>query len=312
MKDVEQAIKEYRTRIGAQGELADSDLDELEDHLRELTYELRTAGMSTAEAVTEAARRLGDPRQLAREHTRVRSRFGVPLSAGRAWSAALLFMLPHIVWIFSPAIVPDWMSLSWWTLGVYSIIALAVAARRTWARAVVLGIAASVITRFWINPFTLDYPVLWSAEVGVLAFVVPWRRNESSLAAITLALQAYAAFSAWLIHHPLIQPVEDVLQLEPTFERIGLACAVIGCVGTVLRARWSALASAVSALALSGAMIELLTSSGWDSIGPSYRLKWQIWMVGGVATGAMAAAIAAVIGWRSTRSLVGPLQRATR
>ncbi|NVB77954.1 MAG: hypothetical protein HOV81_06120, partial [Kofleriaceae bacterium] len=104
MKDVDEEIVEYRKRLRAQGELAERDLDELEDHLRELTCELRNAGMSAAEAVTEAARRLGDPRQLAREHARVRSRFGPPLSAGRAWSAAALFVLPNIVWSVSSAI----------------------------------------------------------------------------------------------------------------------------------------------------------------------------------------------------------------
>ena len=114
-----------------------------------------------------------------------------------------------------------------------------------------------------------------------------------------------------MMHHPTIPPVDGVLQRAPTFERIALACAVVGCVGTVLRARWSALASAVAALALFGATVELLIAPGWDSIGSSYRLKWQVWMMGGVASAAMATAVAAVLGWRSTRSLLGPLKRAS-
>ena len=97
MKDeVEQAIEHYRARLAAEAELARGDLAEIEDHLRTLIDALREDGLPAGEAIVEAARRLGDPRQLAREHARVRTPFGAKLSRARAWSACAL-LLPYLV-----------------------------------------------------------------------------------------------------------------------------------------------------------------------------------------------------------------------
>lgn len=217
-------------------------------------------------------------------------------------------MLPNIVWSVSSAIASDFrLSLSWWGLGVHAILAIALASRRTWARAVVLGMVASLVTQLMVDMVPLDDQFFMVAELGVLAFVIPWRRNELPSAAITLALQSYAAFAAWKMSHPIVVGWDDVLRLAPVCERIAVVGAVAACVGTVLRTRWSAIASAVSALALFTAMGDLLVSVDWDTIGPAMRLKLQVAMFGGLGAGAIAAAIAAVLGGRTTRSLVGTL-----
>src|SRR6266567_2391935 len=54
----------------------------LADGRRALVDELQRT-MPAAEALTEAARRLGDPKAIAREHARVRTPFGTKLSRAR-------------------------------------------------------------------------------------------------------------------------------------------------------------------------------------------------------------------------------------
>lgn len=305
--DVDDAIAEYRRQIQTEAELAENDLDELEEHLRELTDELRATGMSSAEAVTEAARRLGDPRQLAREHVRVRSPFGVPLSAGRAWSAAVLFVLPLIGATLTflhldGASGPPVPSRAWLYLGAFGFVAIALAARRTWARAVVLGIEMQVLALLALSvlrlPIDLPFMVRTIWELGIVAFVMPWRRQEFSPTTVTLALQSWACVSAMSFAK------SNSLFVE-TSETVALVCAAAACVGIVRRARWSAIASALSALALVGALGDLFM----PTLTGGYAPELQLYPYG---SGAIAATIAAILGWRSTRSRVRTLQPAVR
>jgi hypothetical protein len=307
VRDVDDAIAKFRRRIQTEAKLAESDLDELEDHLRELTDELRTAGMSAAEAVTEAARRLGDPRQLACEHARVRSPFGVPLSIGRALSAAVLFMIPQIVGLVNSFVNNAEMHHRpfplrvWFDMGAMFFVPIALAARKTWARAVVLGLTVHILARLLLIPHPIN-PLALTWVIGVLAFVMPWRRKEVSPAAIALALQVWAYGSAsW----------GDLLFFDQyeTNATIALVCAAAACIGTVRGARWSAIASAVSALALFGMM--------FSELGELVMSRHEFngyWLetFGRVASGAIAASAAAFLGWRATRSRVGTLQRAMR
>jgi len=67
MFDLNTAIKNWRAALAAQPGLRDSDLDELEDHLREETDALRQTGLSEEEAFLVACRRLGKPEDLGGE-----------------------------------------------------------------------------------------------------------------------------------------------------------------------------------------------------------------------------------------------------
>ena len=67
MFDLDTAIGGWRRRLAAQPDLQAADIDELEDHLREIVAELTTGGLSGEEAFLVAARRLGDPQALAGE-----------------------------------------------------------------------------------------------------------------------------------------------------------------------------------------------------------------------------------------------------
>ena len=259
--------------------------------------------MSAAEAVTEAARRLGDPRQLAREHVRVRSPFGVPLSTGRALSAAILFIAPLIVGLANLAGTsgPPLPMRRWFEIGATFFIAIALAARKTWARALVLGLTVHLLTRWLLLPHPIDDPLLWLQHLGVLAFVMPWRRNEVSPAAIALALQVWAYGSAsW----------GDLLFFEQyeTNATIALVCAAAACIGTVYRARWSAIASAVSALALFGMMFTEL-----GELVLSRREFSAYWLdsFATVVSGAIAASVAAILAWRTTRAATGTFRSLT-
>ncbi len=292
VKDVDDRIEEYRRQLRAQGELAESDLDELEDHLRELTNELVTEGKPAAEAVTEAARRLGDPRLLAREHARVRSPFGAPLSVGRALSGAALFILPLIAISAEPDTELVFSLAGCLAAAVLAFITIALATRMSWARAVVLGVAMQSLSLGLVVPHAAS-PLAWLPDVGLLAFIMPWRRTEISVAAITLALQTWACASG-LIALPWFLGADGALSLRSVCGTIVLVGAFAACIGTARRARWSTLTSALSALAL---FCALLTLTRFPSK---------------LSSGAIAAIVAAVLDWRTTHSLVGPLQRAVR
>jgi len=289
--DVDDAIAKYRRQVEAEAKLAESDLDELEEHLRELTDELRTTGMSAAEAVTEAARRLGDPRQLAREHVRVRSPFGAPLSAARAWSAAAI--LGIIVML-----VETWVELS-----VFVLMPIALVARKTWARGLVLGVTVHFLLARWLlRPHFDGDPLVWLGTLGVVAFVMPWRRREISPAAIALALQAWAFGSAAWGDMSFLEQYE-------TNVAIGLVSAAAACFGTVYRARWSAIASAISALALSGMMFSEL-----GELVLSRREFNGYWIhdFATVGTGAIAASVATFLVWRTKRAATGTFRSLTQ
>jgi hypothetical protein len=311
--DVDEAIATYRRRVQAQADLAEGDLDELEAHLRELTDELRTAGMSAAEAVTEAARRLGDPRELAREHARVRSQFGAPLPAARAWSAAILYAVPLVFGIVRTIAAaaesshPPFPLRMWFDFGAFVVMTVALATRRPWARGLVLGAKAYVLTHVGASsmlfPWRPGAPSwFWLVELGVVAFVMPWRRREISPAAIGLALLVWAYCPASFQDQLFFKAYEANLT-------IAYACAAAACVGTVLRARWSVIASAVSALALFGVMFSEL---GELMMSRSELDVWWVFNFGKISSGAIAASVAAILAWRTTRVATGTYRSLTQ
>ena len=67
MFDLNAAIADWRHRMSAQPDFQAGDIDELEDHLREIVEEVRAKGIPEEEAFLVAVHRLGDPDQLAGE-----------------------------------------------------------------------------------------------------------------------------------------------------------------------------------------------------------------------------------------------------
>jgi hypothetical protein len=285
--DIDAEIEKYLGRLRSERNLARRDLDELEDHLRELTNDLRTAGMPAAEAVTEAARRLGDPRQLAREHARVRSPLGRPLSASRAVIGAALFMIPHIRFLIEHYDEADFSWRGCLVMAAFMISAIALAARVKWARAVVLGFSMHRLTLFLLMPEVRDgFPLNSIVGLGVVALLVPWSRKELSLAVITLALQAWGCVSAVGVVIFQTAAADSAHTLRVACGTVAVVCAVASCIGTARGERWSAITSAASALAL------------FVAVGTLFAFPFlQEFAYGGVGSGAIALTIAAVISY---------------
>jgi hypothetical protein len=300
-KEIDEAVAAYRAEMLAEAELARADVAELEDHLRTLITELRSTGLPAGQAIAEAARRLGDPRAVAREHARVRTAFGARLSRVRAWSVVALMvpMLASGVATFGRLMLSNQLEIAF---GV--IVTLAMALRLTWARPILLGGLA-----FWSTWFVVSLvaypgvnPAWLVAYLGLLAFLVPWRRGELTGAGIALALQVFAfcaaAFSlGFYISSPL-----GMEYIAPAAQ-VAFVAAVIATAGGVLRARWSALASLVSALTLVitvDEMMHLRFTFGGSVLHAA--------TITAIAAGALSAFVGAVLAWRSAVSRLGTLR----
>lgn len=300
-REIDEAVAAYRTEVLAEAELARTDLAELEDHLRALIDELRTAGMPAAQAIAEAARRLGDPRAVAREHARVRTAFGARLSRVRAWSVVALMvpMLADGFARFGRLMLSNQLEIAF---GV--VVTLAIALRLTWARTILLGGIA-----FWTGWYVFSLvsvpgvsPVWLAAYGGLLAFLVPWRRGELSSAGTALALQVFAFSAATFALGFYVSSPLGVEHLAPAAQ-VAFVAAVIATAGGVLRARWSALASVVSAVTLVVTLDEI-----WRLQFPLGDSLMHTATLAAIATGALTAALGAVLAWRSAASPLGTLR----
>lgn len=85
MFDLEQEIKNWRSKLAGQEAFQAAHLDELEDHLRSTSAQLSESGLSSEEAFLVAARRLGTDEQLNREYGKTH--------ASNIWANRLLWML---------------------------------------------------------------------------------------------------------------------------------------------------------------------------------------------------------------------------
>jgi hypothetical protein len=306
MREIDDAIEQYRRELTAEAELAHGDLAEIEDHLRTLADELREQGMPAGEAIAEAARRLGDPKQLAREHARVRSPFGAKLSRLRAWSAALL-LLPFVWWNLKWAMYSGLASRGGFQLVVTGTLVLAIATGRTWARPIVLGtLLAMLPLNLWqIAIFPVASVVVLQALcfAGAIAFLVPWRRGELSPSALALALlgPAYSAAATMLAMY-MTSPGNIVIK-DP-WGVIGFTSVLAAGAGGLLRARWAAIPAAIGALALVGATHQL-----WplQVRMPSAEL-WHAMVLGMMIAGSIAFALSARLMWRHGSSRFGSLR----
>lgn len=309
--EIEKAIEGYRAKLQAEADIGRSDLAEIEDHLRELVTELRETGMPVGAAITEAAHRLGDPRQLAREHARVRSAFGARLSRARAWSAATLVLAQLVLSMIvyhqhHLPVVPMFVVTQ---LVLPALVAGALAARLTWARALILGMSGYGLVgialhialhgdKAGLDPALIGMFAL--LQLGTLIFVMPWRRHEITPAGIALVV-LYIAYDGAMSGSSFVWtgPVEDFV-----IAFIAQIATVLAGAGLVLRARWAALAAALASVAL-------LVSAGQvndiEFVFADAALV-KATLLGSIALGAVAAAVAAVLSWRTARTRLGTLR----
>jgi len=304
-QQIEAAITAYRARLQAEAEIGKSDLAEIEDHLRDLVAELRATGVLTADAITLAAHRLGEPAELAREHARVRSPFGAKLSPIRAVSAAVLVTAQVVLalTLYAPVSVMTQLVLP-------AIVIGALALRLTWARALIVGMAGySLLDHLvWIvlmdrvelgtSPAVLAAFLVMSA--GTFAFVAPWRRRELAPAGIAL-VALYPAFAGAMQSFAFELTGQADLLVLPY---LALGATMIAACGLVLRARWGAIAAGVASVALVGAGAQLGdTLFHFDD---ALLIEASILVTIGV--GAAAALVTAVLAWRTARSTLGTLK----
>lgn len=306
----DRAIAEYLCELDAEAELARDDLEELEDHMRSLIAELRATGASSEVAIAQAKLRLGDPRSLAREHARVRSPFGAKLSRTRAWSAGGLFFLMLVLGfvMYGGGSKP----VGWYTieLAIGAVLAGALVARLAWARAAVLGYVGyallhlAVIAGVHGDGLTLasrDFVII-AIELGILAFVMPWRRREVGAAGIALALISVMYMGAsWVIGFEISAPH---LNPEAIAGHVAQVTSLVAGIGIVMRARWAAFGSAIAATSMIVAASLLLDVTLQFEGAVAVRTM----LIGTVIAGAVAAVICSVVSWRTARSRLGSLR----
>jgi hypothetical protein len=299
--EIDRAIAAYRAQLTAEAELARADLDEIEDHIRTLAAELRGRGLGATEAVAEAARRLGDPRSVAREHARVRTAFGARLSRTRAWAAALLIAPLLVAMAVSGAGNTDMNA----ELGVGVLIVLALVARLSWARPILLGGFAffTLPTAMWLFSGGGASPWWVAWFVGIVALLAPWHRRELGAAGAALALQVWAFGAASLALAYQYSSRDGRLPVAPA-ANLAVIAAALATAGGVLRARWAAIGSAIAAIALAVALEQM-----W---GLRFRFAhpelYSGFLFSAIGSGAIASAASAVLGWRSAPSRFGSLR----
>ncbi|MBA3457778.1 MAG: hypothetical protein H0T42_32145 [Deltaproteobacteria bacterium] len=307
--EIEAAITAYRAQLEAAAEIGRSDLAEIEDHLRELVRELRETGMPVGAAVVEAAHRLGEPAALAREHARVRSAFGAKLSRARAWSATALVVIQIglALALFNGPEIPVFFVT---TLVLPAIVVIGLAARLTWARALIVGMSSYALLEHVIylvllrnevwgeNPWvTAAFMVI---SLGTFAFVAPWRRGEITQAGAALVV-LFAAFSAASSSFGFGYTGSLDVMLLPY---AALSATIISGCGIVLRARWAAISAGAASVFLLGCWLQLADSL-FD-----YDSSWAIRgaLLGTLGLGVIAAAGTAVLSWRTARTKLGTLR----
>ncbi len=317
---VDELVAKYRTELTAEAELARGDLDEIEDHLRSLVADLRDHGMPLAEAVETAARRLGDPRRLAVEHSRVRTAFGVRLSRARAFSAAALLAGAALYMADRGSsrgflTVPALHLVAW--LGVIAALAM----RRTWARALAIGIVvptllvhaihlvelATATASRWgfdtITALTIKSGI-GGGEVGelvvtcvlmsaALVFLAPWRMRELSRRGVALALLglAYAGGLGSLVFYA---DLPHVLVADP-LGTLACAAAIVAITGVVRSTTWASVAALIAACTLGAVAASALVGDAFVILGERQIAD----EIGGLALlGACSALGASIALWR--------------
>ena len=310
MKEEDDAIAAYRRELCEEAHLARADLAEIEDHLRTLAAELRATGMPAGEAIAEAARRLGDPRTVAREHARVRTPFGARLSRARTWSAAVL-LLPFVLFAVRTALDLGAATHAGVDAMMAVTLIVGLCTGRTWARPILLGgmafflLPTLLALAMWPEPLVYIWLV---GQLGVIAFVMPWRRGELAPCGWALALQVWSYGAASLTLGFFYSDTGGGALLVAPAAMVATGAAVAATLGIMLRARWAAIASLAVALPLALAFVELATFEA--------RLPWpnmyRALLLGSMGSAVIASLVASVIGWRHARSTFGSLRNVLR
>lgn|GEM_PF-4119143 len=294
--DVDEAVARYRERIAREADVGRATLDEIEDHLRLLVDDLRAQGMPAALAVTEAAKRLGDPSELAREHARVRTPFGAKLPLWRAL-AVIALVLPQVL-----------VNLRYENWNGYAEGALALALcgamlwRSAWARATLLGVMAwNVLVVLVSLALYGGAPAAWivACQAGALAILVPWRRADLTASGWALAM-LYPMYTAGsLMLYWKVSGFDGYLP-DP---QLALAATVIAGAGLVLRARWASFAAiTASALLVPWVHFASVTTFRIHLFGIREMTLVALW------SGVLSGIAIAIIGWRTARSNLGDLR----
>ncbi len=299
--DIDRAVARYREQLSREADLGRARLDEIEDHLRLLIDDLQATGMPAAQAVTEAARRLGDPRAIARESARVRTPFGAKLPMWRALAVIAIF-LPQIAW---GPVTDTWMGLAERVIG--GALCGAMLLRSAWARAVLFGIMGwSVVwTIVRLGAGLGEWgPPAWmiATQLAGLALLAPWRRADLTAPGWALALLypmycAGAWFMGWMVTDSLgLMPIPDAIY--------AVAGVLLAGVGLVLRARWAAL-PAIAAVAVMVMWFGFLAETRFRMENAAAVQAMSL-----VAAGAciVAGTAIAILAWRSARSTLGTLR----
>ncbi|HEY0252757.1 MAG TPA: hypothetical protein VGC41_14580, partial [Kofleriaceae bacterium] len=244
----------------------------------------------------------GEPAELAREHARVRSPFGARLSRVRAYSAAALLvpLLYEGYRFFQTPFSPIGMQL---VLGVVMFVALI--ARLTWARAITFGGIAFFTLQVAHAQLVMPQPQpMWIVPyLGVFLFVMPWRRREIASAGWALALNAWTfAAASFALMFQVSTPSGYTYASSGAI--VAFVATAIAATGTVLRARWASLAAAIEMAGMGASFVELAP----------LHMFWgySVVVAGALASGFIAALIAAGVSWKTARSVVGTWQHVFR
>jgi hypothetical protein len=131
---------------------------------------------------------------------------------------------------------------------------------------------------------------------GMIAFLSPWRRGELSPAGFALALQVWAFSASSFALGFEISTREGYISVSAGAQ-VAFVAALIALAGGVVRARWGALASAGSALALAAALIQMV----------QLQAKMEGAGVYAIAIPVLAGS-GALVAWRTARSALGTLR----
>lgn len=323
--DIDDAIADYRAELLASAALDEAEIAELEDHLRELIVELRGTSATTAAVIARARQRLGEPRAVAIECARVRTAFGTRIAPARAWSAGVLLagLTAWTAWQYLAR--AGLVSRIGAEIVLGAILIAGLCARRVWPRAVLFGHAISMTLTcipglwLWHDP-TGGVAFSLAAFAGVAVLLAPWRRGELTAAGWALAAwsiayagASYGVFEA-IMHRGLILwflPTSPITlgpnaigahALIPALAMIGVAIAALG---TVVRARWSALAGACTAALLALTLIGVASvgDTGFPTVDAQHGVSLAV-----IATGLVAAIAATILGWRGSRRGIGDVR----
>jgi hypothetical protein len=272
---------------------------EIEADLRALHDELRSTAVPASTAIVRAARRLGDP-----DSVHEPAPFGAPLSPVRAYAAAML-LVPTLLdailaWRVQHA-TRHAMAFVTFQVAMLGLVVVGLIARRTWARAITLGMLAALVVEL---PLVCTHPFVVSGlHVQVVSWLVafvlvaPWRRGELTAPGYAIALLGLAYHGAVLYDFELLGWNRGAW--FGTFSMATGGVLVAG-IGTLLRARWATLAALLAASALVHSAHDMLSHRMPN---PNFMWENRLWVL---IVGVVSSVGAGALAWRSSRSTRSP------